>query len=88
MWGKNIRQLFQPEPSWKASASLMSGNDEAEQGGGVTGDITFKQWNINSPIQVNVNISGLKPGKHAVHIHAFGDLSEGCKSTGAHFRHR
>lgn len=51
------------------------------------GEITFKQWSLNSPIQVNVNITGLKPGKHAVHVHAFGDLSEGCKSTGPHFRH-
>lgn len=36
---------------------------------------------------MSVNISGLKPGKHAIHVHAFGDLSEGCKSTGPHFRH-
>lgn len=32
-------------------------------------------------------MSGLKAGKHALHIHAFGDLSDGCKSTGPHFRH-
>lgn len=50
------------------------------------GEITFKQWNINSPIQIYVNITGLKPGKHALHIHAFGDTSNGCKSTGPHFR--
>lgn len=53
----------------------------------MTGEITFKQWNINAPIQVYVNISNLKPGKHALHIHAFGDISDGCKSTGPHFRH-
>ncbi|KAG5677809.1 hypothetical protein PVAND_007536 [Polypedilum vanderplanki] len=78
-----------PEPSWKASAILSSGNsDEAEQSeGGVSGEITFKQWNFNAPIQVYANISGLKPGKHAIHIHAFGDVTDGCKSTGPHFRH-
>lgn len=65
----------------------MGANDDPEQAGGVMGDITFKQWRLNSPIQVNVNISGLKAGKHAIHIHAFGDLSDGCKSTGPHFRH-
>jgi Cu-Zn family superoxide dismutase len=69
---------------------LSSGNsDDAEQaeGGGVSGEITFKQWNINAPIQVYANITGLKPGKHALHIHAFGDITDGCKSTGPHFRH-
>ncbi|KAL7047033.1 hypothetical protein ACKWTF_002768 [Chironomus riparius] len=80
-----------PEPSWKASATLTSGNTEAdaeaEDSGSVSGEITFKQWNFNAPIQVYVNITGLKPGKHALHIHAFGDISDGCKSTGPHFRH-
>jgi superoxide dismutase, Cu-Zn family len=82
-----LENNLKPEPSWKASATLVSGNDDPEQGGGASGDITFKQWGLNSPIQVNVNITGLKPGKHAIHIHAFGDLSDGCKSTGPHFRH-
>lgn len=53
----------------------------------MSGEITFKQWNLNAPVQVYANISNLKPGKHAIHIHAFGDISEGCKSTGPHFRH-
>lgn len=68
---------------------MSSGNDNPEQegDGSVSGEITFKQWNVNAPIQVNVNISGLKPGKHALHIHAFGDITDGCKSTGPHFRH-
>lgn len=52
----------------------------------MSGEVSFKQWNINSPIIVSLNISGLPPGKHSVHIHAFGDVSDGCKSTGPHFR--
>lgn len=71
-----------PEPSWKASATLSSDNPE----GAMTGEIIFKQWNINAPILVSMNISGLPAGKHSVHIHAFGDVSDGCKSTGPHFR--
>lgn len=71
-----------PEPSWKASATLSSDNPEQS----MTGEITFKQWNINAPILVSMNISGLSAGKHSVHIHAFGDVSDGCKSTGPHFR--
>lgn len=71
-----------PEPSWKASATLSSDNPEQS----MTGEITFKQWNVNAPVLVSMNISGLPAGKHSVHIHAFGDVSEGCKSTGPHFR--
>lgn len=71
-----------PEPSWKASATLSSDNPEQS----MTGEITFKQWNINSPILVTMNITGLPVGKHSVHIHAFGDVTDGCKSTGPHFR--
>lgn len=71
-----------PEPSWKASATLSSDNPEQS----MTGEITFKQWNINAPILVSMNISGLPAGKHSVHIHAFGDVTDGCKSTGPHFR--
>lgn len=71
-----------PEPSWRASATLSSDNPEQS----MTGEITFKQWNVNAPIQVTMNITGLPAGKHSVHIHAFGDISDGCKSTGPHFR--
>lgn len=28
----------------------------------------------------------MPPGKHAVHIHAYGDMKEGCKSTGPHVK--
>jgi Cu-Zn family superoxide dismutase len=82
--------LKQPEPTWKASAMLSSGSsNDAETEGAeeISGEITFKQWNINAPIEVYVNISNIKQGKHSLHIHAFGDISDGCKSTGPHFRH-
>ena len=71
-----------PEPAWKAAATLSSDNPEQL----MTGEIMFKQWNINAPIMLSMNISGLPAGKHSVHIHAFGDITDGCKSTGPHFR--
>lgn len=30
-------------------------------------------------------IQGLKPGLHGFHVHALGDISNGCISTGPHF---
>ncbi|XP_075474236.1 superoxide dismutase [Cu-Zn] 2 [Primulina tabacum] len=35
--------------------------------------------------QVEGRISGLSPGLHAFHIHALGDTTNGCISTGPHF---
>lgn len=36
-------------------------------------------------MRVHGAISGLSPGKHGFHVHQFGDVSGGCKSTGGHF---
>ena len=33
-----------------------------------------------------IHLKGLKRGQiHAIHIHEFGDLTQGCKSCGGHF---
>lgn len=75
--------ILQLEPTWRASAILVGDNAE----GGPMGEVAFKQWSAGDAVMVTMNATGLPPGKHAVHIHAFGDLKEGCKSTGPHFRH-
>lgn len=35
--------------------------------------------------QVTGRITGLSPGSHGFHIHALGDTTNGCNSTGPHF---
>ena len=30
-------------------------------------------------------VTGLTKGLHGIHVHNFGDLSEGCASTGGHY---
>lgn len=75
--------LLQQRPAFRASATLVGDNAEA----GPMGTVTFTQHPLGNPLLVTMNATGLPPGKHAVHIHAYGDLREGCKSTGPHLRH-
>lgn len=58
----------------------------ANEGDGKHGEVSFRQIGPVNPVLVNINATGLPPGKHAVHIHAFGDMRMGCKSTGPHMR--
>lgn len=58
----------------------------AGEGDAKHGEVSFRQISPVNPVLVNINATGLPPGKHAVHIHAYGDMREGCKSTGPHAR--
>jgi Cu/Zn superoxide dismutase len=37
------------------------------------------------PTAVTGSVSGLKPGLHGFHVHALGDTTNGCMSTGVYF---
>uniref|UniRef100_G9M4K5 Superoxide dismutase [Cu-Zn] n=1 Tax=Pogonatum inflexum TaxID=185755 RepID=G9M4K5_9BRYO len=50
----------------------------------VAGVISFCQ-DSDGPTTVEGEIKGLNPGKHGFHIHALGDTTNGCMSTGPHF---
>ncbi|KAJ4968040.1 hypothetical protein NE237_014741 [Protea cynaroides] len=39
----------------------------------------------DGPTSVTGSISGLQPGLHGFHVHALGDTTNGCMSTGPHF---
>ncbi|KAI0518706.1 superoxide dismutase [Cu-Zn] 4A [Dendrobium catenatum] len=58
--------------------AVLSGSEE------VKGTIFFAQEG-DGPTKVTGVISGLKPGLHGFHVHGFGDTTNGCLSTGAHF---
>ncbi|XP_011293070.1 uncharacterized protein LOC105261891 isoform X1 [Musca domestica] len=64
-------------PNWQAGAKLT--------GEGIEGMITFQQLPYNNDIKVTLNATGLPEGKHALHIHTYGDLSDDCKATGGQF---
>lgn len=51
---------------------------------GIKGSISMEQ--MQSQVQMHLNLSGLKPHQiYAIHIHEFGDISNGCQSLGKHF---
>lgn len=52
----------------------------------MTGTVTFTQESESSPTTITYNISGNDPNaKRGMHIHEFGDNSNGCTSAGPHF---
>ncbi|KAN0055251.1 hypothetical protein ACTA71_008354 [Dictyostelium dimigraforme] len=55
------------------------------KGLGIEGKVTFSQECEGSPIYINGTINGLKPGQHGMHVHEFGDTSNGCISAGEHY---
>ncbi|KAK9126572.1 hypothetical protein Scep_015418 [Stephania cephalantha] len=61
----------------KAVAVLKGASD-------VEGVVTLSQED-GGPTTVNVRVTGLVPGPHGFHLHEFGDTTNGCISTGAHF---
>ncbi|XP_054716157.1 superoxide dismutase [Cu-Zn]-like isoform X2 [Uloborus diversus] len=53
--------------------------------GDVQGIIFLQQKRSSEGVSVTGQISGLSPGLHGFHVHEFGDLSNGCASTGGHY---
>ncbi|KAI5076680.1 hypothetical protein GOP47_0008745 [Adiantum capillus-veneris] len=51
---------------------------------GVSGVVHFYEDGSGSTV-VSGKLSGLKPGLHGFHVHALGDTTNGCMSTGGHF---
>ncbi|XP_075705572.1 extracellular superoxide dismutase [Cu-Zn] [Rhinoderma darwinii] len=55
----------------------------------ITGHVLLKQSYPNGKLQAHVIVQGfpLDPSEstRAIHIHSFGDLSNGCDSTGGHY---
>ena len=54
-------------------------------GTGVTGTLTLSQPSEAQPTIIDGSISGLAPGLHGIHVHIFGDFSQGLTSAGGIF---
>ncbi len=54
--------------------------------GKVTGTVTFVQESESSPTTISYEITGNDPNvKRGMHVHEFGDNTNGCISAGAHY---
>nr|QKY65181.1 ribosomal protein L32 [Passiflora auriculata] len=62
----------------KKAVAVLKGSSEVE------GVVSLTQEN-DGPTTVNVRVTGLTPGPHGFHLHEYGDTTNGCISTGAHF---
>ncbi|KAE8680421.1 Superoxide dismutase [Hibiscus syriacus] len=62
----------------KKAVAVLKGDSKVE------GVVTLTQED-DGPTTVNVRITGLTPGPHGFHLHEYGDTTNGCMSTGAHF---
>ncbi|KAF7823333.1 superoxide dismutase [Cu-Zn], chloroplastic [Senna tora] len=62
----------------KKAVAVLKGNSAVE------GVVTLTQED-DGPTTVKVQVTGLTPGLHGFHLHEYGDTTNGCISTGAHF---
>eukprot|EP00634_Sargassococcus_sp_CCMP2135_P006215 CAMPEP_0198656730 /NCGR_PEP_ID=MMETSP1467-20131203/10788_1 /TAXON_ID=1462469 /ORGANISM="unid. sp., Strain CCMP2135" /LENGTH=146 /DNA_ID=CAMNT_0044392797 /DNA_START=9 /DNA_END=449 /DNA_ORIENTATION=+ len=54
-------------------------------GEGVSGVLSLSQPSEEAATTISGTISGLTPGPHALHVHIFGDFSQGLTSAGGIF---
>jgi len=79
----DIPALKASEPSgpFHADAIIVVGDTGVK-----IGSLTLDQETNGGPVTIEGEITGLSPNaKHGFHVHAFGDLRQGCNSTGTHF---
>ncbi|KAG2224264.1 hypothetical protein INT45_000295 [Circinella minor] len=51
----------------------------------VFGYVSFHQCGPNDSTAIFANLTGVPPGKHGLHVHQYGDLTNGCDSLGGHY---
>ncbi|KAG8293877.1 copper chaperone for superoxide dismutase [Homalodisca vitripennis] len=66
------------------AAVAMLGGDTGYSYGKVKGVVRLVQLD-NDHCVIDGTIDGLSPGRHGLHIHECGDISQGCGSVGEHF---
>ncbi|XP_011167360.2 copper chaperone for superoxide dismutase isoform X3 [Solenopsis invicta] len=66
-----------------SAVSMLGGNSGYSVGNLIRGVIRFAE--TSEGCIVDGTIDGLTPGEHGMHIHQYGDISNGCDNVGEHF---
>jgi len=74
---KNKNRTRKNKHNFKAICVLVADKSN------VNGIVKFTQY--NNKVKVNYEIKGLSNGLHGFHVHEYGDLTDGCTSSCAHF---
>ena len=74
---KNKNRTRKNKHNFKAICVLVADNSN------VSGTVKFTQY--NNKVKVNYEIKGLSNGLHGLHVHEYGDLTDGCTSSCSHF---
>lgn len=72
--------------TWCASASAEMGTAQIAgtgEGPALEGSVVLAD--TDEGLQVEVHVTGVTPGQHAIHIHEFGDCGDRGKAAGGHF---
>ena len=56
-----------------------------EPANGIAGTILFHQCSPHDPVSIYYELTGPPSETHAIHIHEYGDLRQGCASLGDHY---
>ena len=73
---ESLNKITEAEETIKAFCDFEHGD--------LDGAVYFKQKPGKST-KIYGRVIGLEPGEHGIHIHEFGDLSDGCDSAGGHY---
>jgi Cu-Zn family superoxide dismutase len=82
--------LAQTAPQTPAKPASGAGVTQAHadiKGEGITGRATFveRQQGTGKIVEITLNVSGLKPGLHGVHLHAVGKCEPDFAAAAGHF---
>ena len=70
---------------WKGALTLFPTVAVVRGSSNVEGTVRFEQADENSPTKIDYEIKGNDPSaKRGMHVHQFGDNTNGCTSAGPH----
>ena len=78
-WNPGLRDFLYRTDRIASTVAVLRGNSKVE------GTVTFEQADEHSPTTINYEVKGNDASaKRGMHVHQFGDNTNGCTSAGPH----